>query len=171
VDDDGYLVLLEDQDRTRWDHAAIAEGSASLEAALRQRSPGPFQVQAAIAACHAQAAQAIDTDWAEIAGLYDRLAAMTPSAVVLLNRAVAVGMARGPQVGLDLLTELVTTTGGQLQDYYLLPAATADLLRRLERYDEASVQYRRALALVPTEPERAFLEGRIAEMALLSNTI
>jgi RNA polymerase sigma-70 factor (ECF subfamily) len=171
VDDDGHLVLLEDQDRSRWDQASIAEGCATLEAALRQRNPGPFQVQAAIAACHAQAVRAVDTEWAEIVGLYDRLAAMKPSGVVLLNRAVAVGMAVGPQAGLDLLTELEITHRGQLQDYYLLPAATADLLRRLARWDEAAVLYQRALALAPTEPERAFLEGRMTEMALRSNSV
>jgi RNA polymerase sigma-70 factor (ECF subfamily) len=171
VDGAGHLVLLEDQDRSRWDHGAIAEGCAALDAALRQRNPGPFQVQAAIAACHAQAAHPADTDWMEIAGLYERLVAMTPSAVVQLNRAVAVGMALGPQAGLDLLTELESGPGGQLHDYYLLPAAKADLLRRLERYDEAAPEYRRALGLVSTEPERAFLEMRLGEVTAASNSV
>jgi RNA polymerase sigma-70 factor, ECF subfamily len=165
VDGAGDLVLLEDQDRQRWDVQAIAEGCAVLDAALRLRRPGPFQVQAAIAACHAQAVRAGDTDWAEIAGLYSRLLMMKPSAVVELNRAVAVGMAEGAAAGLLLLDGLVADRGGELDGYYLLPAARADLLRRLDRPAEAAIAYRDALELVATDAERRFLERRLRECA------
>jgi RNA polymerase sigma-70 factor (ECF subfamily) len=170
VDGDGNLILLEDQDRNHWDHGAIADGCAVLETALRLRRPGPFQVQAAIAACHAQSRHAADTDWAEIAALYTQLAAMTPSAVVLLNQAVAVGMAHGPEAGLEMLDRLVMSIGERMDGYYLLPAARADLLRRLNRPAEAAAEYRRALALVTTDPERRFLERRLAETTSASNS-
>jgi RNA polymerase sigma-70 factor (ECF subfamily) len=159
VDARGDLVLLEDQDRGRWDRPAIDEGVALLEAALRLRRPGPFQVQAAIAACHAQAGTAADTDWVEIAALYGRLAAMSPSAVVELNRAVAVSMAEGPAEGLAILDDL--DRRGALHGYYLLPASRADLLRRLHRREESAEAYRQALALVTTGAERRFLQRRL----------
>jgi RNA polymerase sigma-70 factor (ECF subfamily) len=161
VDAAGDLILLEDQDRHLWDHAGIVEGVASLEAALRLRRPGPFQVQAAIAACHAQATRAADTDWGEIAALYGRLVDMTPSAVIELNRAVAVAMDQGPSAGLALLDEI--DRRDLLAHYYLLPAARADLLRRLGRLEESAEAYRRALELVTTEVERRFLESRLRQ--------
>ncbi|GAB3145830.1 sigma-70 family RNA polymerase sigma factor [Amycolatopsis stemonae] len=155
--DDGQLVPLEEQDRTRWDAAEIAEGTQVLETALRRRSPGPYQIQAAIAACHATAARAADTDWAQIAGLYGELRKYLPSAVVELNRAVAVGMADGPLAGLALLDELT------MDGYHLLPATRADFLRRLGRHAEAAEWYAKARDLAPTEAERAYLTRRISE--------
>jgi len=165
IDSRGDLVLLEQQDRTSWDGEAIGEGCALVESALRQRRAGPFQVQAAIAACHAQAAEAGDTDWAQIAALYERLSAMVPSPVVELNRAVAVGMAEGPDAGLAQLDQLAAMHGESLKDYYLFPAVRADLLRRLGRDADAAVAYREALALVTTEAERRYLARRHAEVA------
>ncbi len=161
LDDHGELVSLDDQDRSRWDQAEISEGRALLEAALRRQHVGPYQVQAAIAACHADAGTAADTDWAQIALLYDSLASLVPSAVVQLNRAVAVAMADGPAAGLALVEAL--EAAGQLDGYYLLPATRADLLRRLQRHGEAAASYRRALELVATEPERRYLSKRLAE--------
>src|SRR5215472_14972816 len=155
LDDDGELVTLEDQDRSRWDAAAITEGLALLDRAQSRRSAGPYQLQAAIAACHAAAAQAAETNWAEIARLYDELYRLTPSPVVALNRAVAVAMADGPAAGLALVDELAT--GGSLDAYFLLPATRADLLRRLGRREEAAASYRDALRMVATGPERRFL--------------
>ncbi|HEX3794187.1 MAG TPA: RNA polymerase sigma factor [Acidimicrobiales bacterium] len=163
VDSAGDLVLLEDQDRSLWDSAAIAEGGQLLEAALRLRRPGPFQIQAAIAVCHAQAVPAADTDWRQIAGLYGELARLAPSPVVELNRAVAVAMAEGPAAGLDLLDQLEDRP--TLASYHLLPAARADLLRRLDRHDEAASAYTQALGLVVTDAERRYLERRLAEVS------
>jgi RNA polymerase sigma-70 factor (ECF subfamily) len=160
TDAGGRLVLLEDQDRARWDHEMIDEGVAVLDDALGLRAPGPYQVQAAIAALHAQAPRPDDTDWPQIASLYGALAAATPSPVVELNRAVAVAMADGPAAGLRLADRLA----GDLDDYHLFHAARADLLRRLERPDEARAAYRRALALVTNPAERDFLEGRLARL-------
>jgi RNA polymerase sigma-70 factor (ECF subfamily) len=154
VDVHGDLVTLEHQDRTRWDTTQIAEGVALLEA-----PHGPYQIQAAIAACHATARRARDTDWARIAALYGELAQLTPSAVVELNRAVAVGMAEGPAAGLALVD---TLTG--LEGYHLLPATRADLLRRLGRTEEAAAAYRAALELAGTEAERRFLARRVTEV-------
>ncbi len=162
VDRAGELVTLEDQDRSRWDAVAIAEGRALLEAALRLDHPGPYQVQAAIAACHAAAPTAAATDWPRIAALYGRLAEMVPTPVVLLNRAVAVGMADDPPAGLRLVEAL--EADAQLRDYHLLPATRADLLRRLGRLDEAAAAYREALRLAPTDAERRFLTRRLAEI-------
>ena len=162
LDADGDLIPLDAQDRSKWDADAIDEGASLLDAALRLRRLGPFQLQAAIASCHTQAKRAADTDWAEIATIYTRLAAMAPSPVVELNRAVAVAMAEGPEAGLALVDQL--DTGGALAGYYLLPATRADLLRRLQRHDEAADAYRRALALVGTDPERRYLEGRLRDM-------
>ena len=161
VDAAGDLVVLDEQDRRAWDARLIAEGAAVLDAALRLRHPGPFQVQAAIAALHAQAATAADTDWAEIAALYGTLAAMAPSAVVELNRAVAVSLAEGPEAGLVLVDRI--DAAGALRGYHLLPAARADMLRRLGRHAEASASYRDSLALAGTDAERRFLERRLGE--------
>jgi RNA polymerase sigma-70 factor (ECF subfamily) len=158
----GELVPLEEQDRSRWDQSAVAEGTATLDAALRQSRPGPYQVQAAIAACHATARRAADTDWAEIALLYERLGRMAPSPVVELNRAVAVAMADGPAAGLALVDALERT--GSLRGYRLLPATRADLLRRLGRRAEAAVAYRDALELAVNEAERGYLRRRLSEV-------
>jgi RNA polymerase sigma-70 factor, ECF subfamily len=160
TDAHGDLVLLDDQDRARWDHAMIDDGLTTLDRAIAQRSPGPYQLQAAIAACHARAPRAEDTDWPQIAGLYGALEASSPSPVVRLNRAVAVAMADGPDAGLRLLDPL----GSDLDGYHLFHAARADLLRRRGAVDEAAVAYRRALELVTNPTERRFLEGRLADL-------
>jgi RNA polymerase sigma-70 factor (ECF subfamily) len=160
LDADGELVTLEDQDRERWDTGQIAEGEALLEGALRRGRPGPYQVQAAIAACHAGARTAADTDWAQIAALYRELVRLVPSPVVELNRAVAVGMSAGPAAGLALLEPLA----GQLSGYHLYPASRADLLRRLDRRAEAADAYRAALELAATGAERRYLARRLAEL-------
>jgi RNA polymerase sigma-70 factor, ECF subfamily len=162
LDADGELVTLEEQDRERWDHAMIEEGTTLLDEALRRRAPGPYQVQAAIAACHATAAKPDDTDWVQIAALYARLARMTPSPVVRLNRAAAVAMARGPAVALELVREL--DRSGELAGYPLLAATRADLLRRLGRTGEATTAYREAMAQAGTEAERRFLARRLEEL-------
>jgi RNA polymerase sigma-70 factor, ECF subfamily len=162
VDGAGELVVLADQDRGRWDGAEIAEGVRLLEQALARGRPGPYQIQAAIAACHATAEKPGDTDWAQIAVLYGQLARLVPSAVVELNRAVAVGMADGPPAGLALVDEL--DASGRLAGYHLLPATRADLLRRLGRHAEAADAYRAALALVTTDAERRYLARRLAEV-------
>lgn len=156
---DGELVTLDEQDRTRWDHTLITEGVDLLESTLRRRTPGPYQVQAAIAACHATARTAADTDWPQIAALYGQLK-QTP--VVALNRATAIAMADGPAVGLRLLDELAP---GPLSGYHLLPATRADLLRRLGRLSEAATSYREAVELATTEPERRYLLRRLKEVA------
>jgi RNA polymerase sigma-70 factor, ECF subfamily len=163
IDSAGDLRTLEEQDRTVWDRDAIEEACKLLDRALRLRRPGPYQLQAAIAACHAQAPTAADTDWRKIAVLYDRLGEIAPTPVVLLNRAVAVAMADGPAAGLALIDTL--EANGVLSDYYLLPATRADLLRRLRRPGEAVAAYRRALELVPTEAERRFLLRRLCEVS------
>jgi RNA polymerase sigma-70 factor (ECF subfamily) len=157
----GELVPLEDQDRSRWDASQITEGVQLLEAALRRGRPGPYQVQAAIAACHSTAPEAADTDWAQIAALYGQLSRLVPSAVVKLNRAVAVAMRDGPAAGLALVEQL--ERAGELAGYHLLPATRADLLRRLGRTDEAAVAYREALELASTDPERHYLTRRLTE--------
>ncbi|MEU8272981.1 RNA polymerase sigma factor [Microbispora bryophytorum] len=162
LDEAGDLVVLEDQDRGRWDAGLIAEGVALLDGTLRRGRPGPYQVQAAIAACHATAARSEDTDWAQIAVLYARLARLVPSPVVELNRAVAVGMAHGPAAGLALVDALRET--GALAGYHLLPAARADLLRRLGRTAEAAGAYREAAGLAATDAERRYLARRLAAL-------
>ncbi|MFB9680242.1 RNA polymerase sigma factor [Streptosporangium vulgare] len=162
LDAAGDLVTLEEQDRALWDTAAIAEGEELLGRALRRGQPGPYQVQAAIAACHATATDAAGTDWAQIAALYGRLARFTPSPVVELNRAVAVGMAAGPAAGLELVEAL--RESGALAGYHLLPATRADLLRRLGRAAEAEAAYREALELAATDTERRYLGRRLAEV-------
>jgi RNA polymerase sigma-70 factor (ECF subfamily) len=157
----GELVPLEDQDRGRWDARQIAEGARLLETALRRGRAGPYQVQAAIAACHSTAPSAADTDWAQVAALYGQLERLVPSAVVRLNRAVAVGMRDGPAAGLALVEQL--EQAGELAGYHLLPATRADLLRRLGRTDEAAAAYREALALATTDPDRRYLTRRLTE--------
>ncbi|GAA4061450.1 RNA polymerase sigma factor [Streptomyces shaanxiensis] len=161
VDAAGDLVTLEDQDRSAWDRAEVDEGAALVETALRRGRPGAYQIQAAISACHTTAPTAEETDWADIAALYGELARFVPSAVVRLNRAVAVGMAEGTEAGLALVAELEEQ--GELAGYHLLPATRADLLRRSGRTKEAAEAYRRALELVENDAERRFLERRLAE--------
>jgi len=164
LDASGDLVLLEDQDRTRWDRAQIDEGAALAEAALGEggRPPGPYALQAVIAALHAQAATAAATDWEQIAALYGVLARVHPTPVVELNRAVAVAMSSGLESGLALLDAL--DGAGGLAGYHLLSAARAELLRRLGRHAEAGESYRQALALVSNEAERRHLERRLREV-------
>jgi len=157
---DGQLVLLEDQDRGAWDRARIDEGRELLDRAMRMRRVGPYQIQAAIAALHDDAATAAETDWAQIAALYRVLGEMTRSPVVELNRAVAVAMADGPASGLAIIDRIAAS--GELDDYPYLHSARADLLRRLDRRADSAEAYRRALALTANAPERAFLEGRLA---------
>jgi RNA polymerase sigma-70 factor (ECF subfamily) len=156
----GDIVLLEGQDRGRWNRALIAEGVALVETALGSRRFGPYSLQAAIAAVHAEAPDVAATDWSEIIGLYDILSRYDPSPVVELNRAVAVAMRDGPAAGLALVDALLAR--GELADYHLAHAARADLCRRLERKAEARASYERALALARQEPERRFLERRLA---------
>lgn len=160
--DDGVLVTLENQDRSRWDRALIAEGAETLDGALAMRRAGPYQVQAAIAVCHATAPDAASTDWPQIAILYGELARLAPSPVVDLNRAVAVAMADGIPAGLALVEELAES--GALEGYYLLPATRADLLRREGRHGEAAAAYHEALRLAPTDAERRYLTGRLREL-------
>jgi RNA polymerase sigma-70 factor (ECF subfamily) len=157
--EDGVLVPLEDQDRSRWDRALIADGVAVLDQALAMRRAGPYQVQAAIAACHATAPDAASTDWPQIATLYAELSRLAPSPVVELNRAVAVAMADGVEAGLSLVGEL--SASGRLEGYYLLPATRADLLRRAGRPHEARAAYAEAIAMAPTDAERRYLTGRL----------
>jgi len=161
VDCEGDLVPLEEQDRSLWDRDAVSEGVDLLDAALRLGRPGPYQVQAAIAACHATAAEASATDWAQIAALYGELARLVPSPVVELNRAVAVAMAEGPAEGLAMVEELEAS--GDLPGYHLLPATRADLLRRMGRSAEAAAAYRRALELAAADAERRYFARRLAE--------
>jgi RNA polymerase sigma-70 factor (ECF subfamily) len=163
VDAAGELVLLEDQDRARWDRGAIGEGLTLVDAALRAGPPGSYTLQAAIAGVHARAARAEATDWREIAALYALLRSANPSGVVALNHAAAVAMADGPEAGLRLMDALAAD--GALAGYHLLPAARADLLRRLGRLPEAAAAYREALALVGNDADRRFLERRLAQVA------
>jgi RNA polymerase sigma-70 factor (ECF subfamily) len=160
VDVAGGMVLLADQDRSQWDQAEIGEGRDLLHAALRRGPPGPYALEAAIAAVHADAARPVDTDWKQIAGLYDLLAARHPSAVVELNRAAAVSMAQGPAAALPLVEALEEDLSG----YHLWHATRADLLRRLGRTAEAIAAYLRAQGLAQNETERRFLECRIREL-------
>jgi len=159
VDEAGELVTLEEQDRGRWDRGRIDEGTAVLEEALGRRAAGPYQIQAAIAALHAQAARADETDWAQIAGLYERLRTMEPGPVVELNAAVAVGMAFGCEAGLARVEALA----GELGEFHLFHATRADLLRRLGRREEARAAYGRAVELAGNEVERRYLERRTVE--------
>jgi RNA polymerase sigma-70 factor (ECF subfamily) len=159
----GDLILLEDQDRSLWSGELIAEGIALVERALASRRAGPYTLQAAIAAVHAEAATAAATDWAQIVALYDVLARVEPSPIVELNRAVAVAMRDGPAAGLVLIETILAR--GDLADYRFAHAARADLCRRLGKMEEARVSYERALALTRGEPERRFLERRLAGLA------
>jgi RNA polymerase sigma-70 factor, ECF subfamily len=158
----GDLITLGDQDRSLWDRTQIDEGIALVHRALKQRLPGPYQLQAAIAAIHCEATRAADTDWPQIALLYGRLAGVAPTPVVLLNHAVAVAMSEGLDRGLALIDRL--GADGELDDYYLYHAARADLLRRLERHPEALAAYDKALALVTNGVERSYLQRRRIEM-------
>ena len=161
LDAAGDLVVLEEQDRSRWDQRQIAEALPLVEEAFRG-DPGPFAVQAAIAAQHCQAARAEDTDWPQIVRLYDLLERLQPSPVVSLNRAVAVAMVDGPRPALALIDALAAA--GELDSYHLLHAVRADLLRRLGSSAEAAKSYARALALVTNDSERRFLERRLREV-------
>ncbi|TMD24065.1 MAG: RNA polymerase sigma factor [Chloroflexi bacterium] len=163
VGPEGELVLLEEQNRSMWDQKEIQEGVTLLDRALHMRRAGPYQVQAAISALHAQAKHSEDTDWGQIAALYGELLRMMPSPIVELNRAVAVAMADGPLRGLALLNRLELELA--LRDYYLFHAACADLLRRAGRMNEAAVSYSQALRLCQNERERAFLRRRLAEVS------
>jgi RNA polymerase sigma-70 factor (ECF subfamily) len=156
----GELVLLDEQDRSRWDGAKIQEGTAVLDAALTLREPGPYQVQAAISALHAEAPTPEETDWRQIAALYDTLAGMTPSMVVEVNRAVAAAMAWGAEMGMQMLLQL----DDQADGYYPYHAARADLLRRMNQREAAADAYRRALDLCSNSAERAYLRRRFEEM-------
>jgi RNA polymerase sigma-70 factor (ECF subfamily) len=159
----GELILLDDQDRSLWNRDQIAVGVTLVQRALASRQVGPYTIQAAIAAVHANAPNAAATDWAQIVALYDLLARAEPSPVVELNRAVAVAMHDGPATGLALIDAILER--GDLSDYHLAHAARADLCRRLGRIAEAKVSYERALRLTEQEPERQFLERRLAELA------
>jgi RNA polymerase sigma-70 factor (ECF subfamily) len=159
---DGDLVLLDEQDRSRWNRGQIAEGSALVERALASRRIGPYTLQAAISAVHADAESASATDWDQIVGLYDVLLRVEPTPVVALNRAAAVGMRDGPAAGLALVDAILAR--GELANYHLAHSARADLCRRLGRSGEARAAYQRALELVRLEPERRFLERRLAEL-------
>lgn len=161
IDDEGHLVLLEDQNRRLWDRAMVAEGQSALARAQVAGHVGPYQLQAAIAGLHATAPRWDDTDWAAIVALYGRLAHLTPNPVIELNRAVAISMADGPQAGLAAIDEL---TGSELDGYRYLHAARADMLRRLGRGDDAVDAYRRALALGGNSAEQEFLIGRLREL-------
>jgi RNA polymerase sigma-70 factor (ECF subfamily) len=155
---DGELVLLEDQDRSLWNRERADEGARVLDRALSHRAPGPYQLQAAIAALHLDAPLYEDTDWPQIAALYETLARVDPSPIVELNRAVAVAMAHGPEHGLELIDRI------ELPSYHLLHAARAELLRRLGRGEEAASAYRRALELPMNAADRGYLERRLGEV-------
>jgi RNA polymerase sigma-70 factor (ECF subfamily) len=159
---EGELVLLGDQDRSQWDRGLIAEGIALVERAISSRRFGPYTLQAAIAAVHAEAATAEQTDWAQIVGLYDVLARADPSPVIELNRAAAIAMRDGPAAGLAIVDAIMTR--GDLDGYHLAHSARADLCRRLGRIAEARTAYQRALELARQEPERRFLERRLKEL-------
>jgi RNA polymerase sigma-70 factor (ECF subfamily) len=160
LDEAGDVVVLEEQDRGRWDRQLIAEALALVEEAFRG-GPGPFALQAAIAALHCRASRFKDTDWPSILGLYDQLERLQPSPIVSLNRAVAVAMVDGPQPALAIIDALAA---GDLKNYHLLHAARADLLRRMGSAEEAASSYRRALALVTNDSERRFLKRRLREL-------
>jgi RNA polymerase sigma-70 factor (ECF subfamily) len=164
LDEDNNLVVLEEQDRTLWNRSQIDEALALVEEALRGE-PGPFALEAAIAAEHCKAARAEDTNWAQIVTLYDLLEQVMPSPIVSLNRAVAIAMAKGPQPALDLIDQL--SASGELDDYHLLHAARADMLRRLGANEEAAESYKTALGLVSNDSERRFLERRLQELRSL----
>jgi RNA polymerase sigma-70 factor (ECF subfamily) len=162
VSADGEIVLLEDQDRQRWNRAQIREGLALVESAFSRGLAGPYAVQAAIAAVHARASRAADTNWRAIEALYAHLVHLRPSPVIELNHAVAVAMASGIEQGLEMVESIRVREA--LDEYHLMWSARADLLRRLSRWREAAESYQRALALLPAEPERRFLTRRLAEV-------
>lgn len=164
-DEHGELVTLEEQDRSRWNQEQISEGIQLVLCALGRRSPGPYQLQAAIAAVHAEAKTASETDWKQIAALYEILGTIQASPVVLLNHAVAIAMSEGPERGLEIIDGLVSTD--ELSSYHLYHAARADLLRRMSRYREALESYRRALPLTSNGVERRYLCRLIAAMEAL----
>ncbi len=168
VDGHGEIVPLDEQDRALWDHERIDRAAALLDGATARGRPGPYQLQAAIAACHAVSTDAAATDWATIARLYERLRSFVPGPVVELNRAVAVAMADGPAAGLRIIDALVASD--RLAGYHLLPAARADLLRRLDRPVEAAAAYQDALVLATNEADRRFLRRRVAEMSGAATT-
>jgi len=163
VDEKGELVLLDEQDRTRWHRAQIDEGLMQAAAAFHVPSPGPYAIQAAIAAEHARQPTTVQTDWRRIAQLYTTLLEQRPNPVVELNHAVAIAMAQGPEAGLTMVSEIEAR--GELNDYYLMWSTKADLLRRSNRRADAQQCYRRALALVRSDPERNFLKRRLAEVS------
>ena len=163
VSSGGEFVLLEDQDRSLWDDQEIKEGTALIQRTLRASNPGPYQLQAAIAAIHAEAKTPYGTDWRQIVELYDLLLEMNPSPVVELNRAVAIAMAFGPEEGLAVIDRIESS--GLLDNYRRLYSARADLPRRLGCFDEAEAAYQKALALCENDVERTFLERRLAETA------
>ena len=162
VDERGDVVLLDDQDRSRWNRPQIEEALALVERPLCDRMDGPFALQAAIAAVHCRAATAAETDWPEILRLYDQLARVHPSPVVALNRAAAVAMVHGPEPALALIDGIAAS--GDLDDHHLMHSARADMLRRLGRFTEAIGSYSRALELAGSAGERRFLEGRLREV-------
>ena len=163
VDEKGEMVLLDDQDRSRWHREQIEEGLVQSASAFNVPSPGPYAVQGAIAAEHSRASSPAQTDWARIAELYTMLLQVRPNPVVELNRAVAIAMAQGPEAGLELIEEIEAR--GELNDYYLMWSTKAELLRRMNRFTDAQSCYRRALELVGSEPERNFLKRRLAEVS------
>jgi RNA polymerase sigma-70 factor (ECF subfamily) len=160
--DQGEIVLLDEQDRSLWNGALIAEGTSLVERALSSRRIGPYALQAAIAAVHAEAVRAADTDWRQIVELYNLLVRIDPSPVIELNRAAAIAMRDGPADGLQLIDALLATR--ELDDYHLAHSARADLCRRLGRVQDARASYERALALARQEPERRFLARRLREL-------
>jgi RNA polymerase sigma-70 factor (ECF subfamily) len=162
VSSSGEVVLLDQQDRSRWNQEQIGEGTRLVKRAFATRRVGPYSVQAAISAVHASAPDAESTDWAEIVGLYDLLLEQDGSPVIALNRAVAVAMRDGPQAGLDLIDAILAA--GRLTDYGVAHSAGGELCRRLGRTAEARASYERALELTRQEPERRFLEKRLAEL-------
>ena len=163
VDENGEMVLLDDQDRARWHRGQIEEGLTQSAAAFNVPAPGPYALQGAIAAEHSRASSPAQTDWARIAELYTMLLQVRPNPVVELNRAVAIAMAQGPEAGLELIEEIEAR--GELNDYYLMWSTKAELLRRMNRFTDAQSCYRRALELVGSEPERNFLKRRLAEVS------
>jgi len=165
----GDLILLDEQNRALWDRALISEGIALVEQALETRRFGPYTLQAAIAAVHAEAASAASTDWPQIVGLYDVLYKADPSPVVALNRAAAVAMRDGPEAGLALIDEILAS--GQLADYPFAHSARAELYRRLGRRDEAAAAWRTALGLTRQGPERRFIEARLESMAASTDDV
>ncbi len=167
VNDQGELVTLEEQDRSRWDAAQIAEGVELVQAALSLRRVGSYQLQAAIAAVHAEQKHADDTDWRQIVALYGELMRLTSSPVVALNYAAAVAMSEGPERGLDLLE--AAGAGGALENYYLFHASRADLLRRLGRLSEATHSYTTALSLTTNQVEQKYIQRRLNELENMDN--